>query len=241
MFSSVRSAPSKMNRTSSSQPRPRSSRKGVPMTSEYDVNSEQPVLDITYSDARFATSTSSLPSLLPYGQANRMAAVEQSGEVLISTAHDTVPSSVQRGEIPFSRDPPISSSSTPSSPSTSHSMRDPPCSRTKRKQRVPSVDSERMSVASQHSQQRVPVEPASLFPVDEGLFGRPKLPPPLKVIPKKIKQHRRKETAPASLLPTNTSLERPPARISHNRSKTIHHTSVRQLEAPPTDRSVVST
>lgn len=222
LFSGVRSELCKTSRTSSSQSTPRSSRRKVHTTPDA-LNSEQPVLDITYDDGRFghlATSKRSLPGSSP-GQASRIAVVEKFEEVPLSTPHKKVPSFVQNDKIPSSKIPQIpSSTSTPSNPST-HSMHNhaPSSSCSERQQKSPGVDSGRMSVTSGRFQRHVPAEPASLFPVDEGLFGRPKPPPPLKIVPKKTKKQ--KDTVPVSLLPATRSHEHLPMRTSHTRSQTV--------------------
>ncbi|OAX40575.1 hypothetical protein K503DRAFT_855256 [Rhizopogon vinicolor AM-OR11-026] len=237
LFNRVRLESRKTSHTSSSQSRPGSSPRGkVHMTSNYAINSEQPVWDSRCSDGRFApltTSTSNCPGSSPCPP-SRMAVVEKFEEVPSSTTPNTVPSSIQNDSTPFSKVPPITSSTSTPSPSA-HSMHShtPLSNCSKRRQKSPSVDSGRVSVASRRSQRQVPAEPVSLFPVDEGLFGRPKPPPPLKIIPKKTKTHQRKETAPASLLPSTGSHERPPTRTSHTRSQTMHQTLVRRT--PPSE------
>ena len=245
LFSGVRLELCKTSRTSSSQSTPGSSRAQVHTTPDHALNSELPVLNITHDDGRFAhlaTSTNSLPRSSP-GQASRMAVVEKFEEVVLSIPHKRVPSSVQNDRIPSGKTPPIpSSTSIPSNPST-HSMHNHALSSdcSKRQRKSPSVDSGQMCVTSGRSQRYVPAEPVSLFPVDEGFFGRPKSPPPLKIVPKKTKKH--KNTVPVSLLHTTRSHEHLPTRTSHNRSQTVSQMPVLGCFHIPdrSDRSVVTT
>jgi hypothetical protein len=248
LFSSMRSASSKASCTSSPQSRPESSRGNIHMASYYAVNNDQPVLDITSSDDWFTpltTPTSSRPGS-SRGHASRVAVIEEFEDVPLPDAYNTVASSVQNN---FSRVPPVQSCpTTPSGPSTSDSIHDHASSSNcpTRQQKSLSAHNRRISIASRDSQRYIAVEPASLFPVDEGLFGRPKPPPPLKIIPKKTKKHRRKAT-----VATITSHERPLTRTAHTRSQTIHSVQQVPLSQPmgyfhvsdliPSDRSVVST
>lgn len=221
-----RSLSRKTSRTSS-QSRPGSSRGNALVASDHAINIELPVLDITSADIQFA-SPPSATSCLSSGQASQVALADKIA-IPSSTAPDTVPSSVQNHSNPSNREPPVPSSpSVASRPSSSHSKHSRITSSTPsgRPRTAPggsqaSELSGRTSVVSMRPQRHVIGEPISLFPVNEGFFGRPKLPPPLKVIPKKVKKHQRTQTVAAS--PTTTAHERPLTRALSTRSHTTHH------------------
>ncbi|KAG1722640.1 uncharacterized protein EDB91DRAFT_1088061 [Suillus paluster] len=216
---------------------PTFSRGNVSTVSDPAVDIEQPIMDITSGDAQFAHSSSLAASCSgpSSDRAGQMGLVETI-EVISSTAPDTAPPSVANGSNPSNREPPVPSSrSITSGPSTSQSKhsRTPSSTHPGRPQKAPSASGEsgRASVASRRNQPYVAVAPASLFHVDEGFFGRPKIPPPLKIIPKKNKTHQRTQTAPASPPPTIVTHERPLTRAASMRSHTTHQTPVRRAPA----------
>ncbi|KAG1871406.1 hypothetical protein F4604DRAFT_1926139 [Suillus subluteus] len=219
-----------------SESRHESSRGNASVASDHAINIELPILNITSADAQFASSPLSATSCPSSGQASQVDLVDNT-MVPVSTAPDEAPLFVQGGSNTSDREPPIpsfqsvaSSSSTPQSKrSRTNSSTLPGGPRT-----TPGGSSElnrRTSVTSGRPEHHVPAEPVSLFPVDEGFFGRPKLPPPLKVIPKKGKKHQRTQTLAASPPPTTITHERPLTRALSTRSHETHQTTARRAPA----------
>ncbi|KAG1773413.1 hypothetical protein EDD22DRAFT_201548 [Suillus occidentalis] len=202
--------------TSHASPKSRheSSRRNASMASDHAINIELPVLNITSATIQSDPS----PTCSSSSQAGRVDPVEKI-TIPVSPAHDKTPPPVQGGSNISNREPPVPSSPSTASRSSTQSKR----SRTPssgRPRTAPGRSSElnrRISTASGHPQRRVPEEPASLFPVDEGFFGRPKIPPPLKVIPKKGKKHQRTQTlaSPSSTMTHEQPLTRALSTRSH--------------------------
>lgn len=188
------------------------------VASDHAVNIELPILNITSADAQFASSSLSATSCPGSGQASQVDLVDNI-TMSMFTAPDEAPPSVQGGSHTSDREPPISSVASRSSTPQSRRSRAPRTAGGSREL------NRRASVASGRSQRHVTGEPVSLFPVDEGFFGRPKLPPPLKVIPKKVKKHQRTQTLAASPPPTTITHERPLTRTLSTRSHKTHQTS----------------
>ncbi|KIK38947.1 hypothetical protein CY34DRAFT_14715 [Suillus luteus UH-Slu-Lm8-n1] len=188
-----------------------SSRRNASMASDHAINIELPVLNITSAPIQSAPSPSS-------SQASRVDPVEKI-TIPVSTAHDKTPPPVQGGSNISNREPPVPSSPSTASRSTTQSNRSRTTS-SGRPRTAPGRSSElsrRTSTASAHPQRHVPEEPASMFSVDEGFFGRPKIPPPLKVIPKKGKKHQRTQTlaSPSSTMTHEQPLTRALSTRSH--------------------------
>lgn len=201
--------------TSHTSPKSRheSSRRNASMASDHAINIELPVLNITSANIQSAPS----PPCPSSSQAGRVDPVENI-TIPVSTSHDKTPPPVQGGSNISNREPPVPSSPSAASRSSTQSKRSrtPSSGRPRTAPGRSSELSRRTSIASGHPQRHVPEEPASLFPVDEGFFGRPKIPPPLKVIPKKGKKHQRTQTL-ASPPPTMTH-EQPLTRTLSTRS-----------------------
>lgn len=200
--------------TSHASPKSRheSSRRNASMASEHAINIELPVLNIT--SANIQSDPLPCPSS---SQAGRVDPVDNI-TIPVSTAHDKTPPPVQGGSNISNREPPVPSSPSAASRSSTQSRRSrtPSSGRPRTAPGRSSELSRRNSTASGRPQRHVPEEPASLFPVDEGFFGRPKIPPPLKIIPKKGKKHQRNQTL-ASPPPTMTH-EQPLTRALSTRS-----------------------
>ncbi|KAG2060073.1 hypothetical protein BDR06DRAFT_1003121 [Suillus hirtellus] len=211
----------------SSKPRHESSRGNALVASDHAVNIELPVLNITSANVHFAPLPPSATA-----QANHADQVEKSATP-VSSAPDEAPIFVQGGSSTSNREPPIPSSpSVASRPSISQSNQShtPSSTRPKRPRTAPgdsSELSEQTSVASGRPQRHANREPASIFPVNEGFFGRPKLQPPLKDIPKKAKRHQRTQTVVPSPSPTTMTHERSLTRAASARSHKTHQTAAR--------------
>lgn len=211
----------------SSKPRHESSRGNALVASDHAINIELPVLNITSANVHFAPLPPSATA-----QANHADLVEKIATP-VSTAPDEAPIFVQGGSSTSNREPPIPSSpSVASRPSISQSNQSytPSSTRPKRPRTAPGGSSElskRTSVAPGRPQRHANREPTSIFPVDEGLFGRPKLPPPLKVIPKKARRHQRTQTLVASPSPTTMTHERSLTRAASAHSHKTHQTPAR--------------
>ncbi|KAG1797692.1 uncharacterized protein HD556DRAFT_234697 [Suillus plorans] len=211
----------------SSKPRHESSRGNALVASDHAINIELPVLNITSANVHFAPLPPSATA-----QANHADLVEKIATP-VSTAPDEAPIFVQGGSSTSNREPPIPSSpSVASRPSISQSNQShtPSSTRPKRPRTAPGGSSElskQTSVAPGRPQRHATKEPASIFPVDEGFFGRPKLPPPLKVIPKKVKRHQRTQTLVPSPSPTTMTHEQSLTRAASARSHKTHQTPAR--------------
>lgn len=220
----------------SSKSRHESSRGNALVASDQAINIELPILDITSANVQFAAPPPSAVSCPNSGRASQVDLVEKI-TIPVSTTPDKAPPSVQGGSNTSNGEPPIPSSpliASRSSTSQSKQSRTPSSTLPKRPRTAPGGSSElsrRTSVASERPQRHVTGEPVSLFPVDEGFFGRPKLPPPLKVIPKKVKKHQRTQTLAASPPPTTVTHERPITRALSTRSHTTHQTPAWRVSA----------
>ncbi|KAG2144111.1 uncharacterized protein EDB93DRAFT_1251712 [Suillus bovinus] len=221
----------------SSKSRHQSSRgNALVATADHAINIDLPILNITSANVHFASSPSSATSYPSSDQDSQVDLLEKI-TVPMSTTPDKVPSSVPSGSNTSNREPPIPSSpsvASRSSVSQSRHSCTPSSTRSKRPRTAPGGSSElsrQTSVASARPQRQVAREPASFFPVDEGLFGRPKLPPPLKVIPKKVKKHQRTQTFAASPSPTAQTHEQSVTRTLSTRSHKTRQTSARLASA----------
>lgn len=224
-------------RRTESMSRHESSRRNTLVASDHAINIELPILNITSADVQFASSPlSAITSCPNSGQASQVDLVEKI-TIPVSTTPDKAPPSAPSGSNTSNREPPIPSSpsvASRSSTSQSKQSRTPSSTFPGRPRTAPGGSSElnrRTSVASERPQRHVPREPVSLFPVDEGFFGRPKVPPPLKVIPKKVKKHQRTQTLAASPPPATITHERPLTRALSTRSHTTHQMPAWQAPA----------
>ncbi|KAG1771945.1 hypothetical protein EV702DRAFT_628138 [Suillus placidus] len=212
----------------SSESRHESSRGNALVASDHAINIELPILDITSANIQFAAPPPSAMGCPNSGWASQVDLVEKI-IIPVSTAPDKAPPSVQGGSKTSNGEPPIPSSpsiASRSSTSQSKQSRIPSSTLPKRPRTAPGGSSElsRQNSVASGRQRHVTGEPVSLFPVDEGFFGRPKLPPPLKVIPKKVKKHQRTQTLAASPPSTTVTHERPVTRALSTRSHTTHQT-----------------
>lgn len=205
----------------SSKSRHESPRRNTIVASDHTINIELPILNITSANVQTAPSSPPATSCPSSDQAGRVDLAEKI-TIPVSTARDNAPPPVQGDSNISNREPHVPSSPSAASRSTTHSKRSriPSPGRPRTAPGRSSELSGRTSAASVRPQRHVNEEPISLFPVDEGLFGRPKPPPPLKVIPKKVKKHQRTQTL-ASPTPTTTH-ERPLTRTLSTRSHIKH-------------------
>lgn len=195
-----------------------SSRRNTLVASDHAINIELPILNVTSPNVQFAPSSLAAASCPSSGQASQVDLVEMNA-IPVSTVPNKAPSSVQGGSNTSNREPSSPSVASPSSLQSKQS-RAPSSTHPGRLRATPGGSNElnrRTSVASGRLQRHVIEEPASLFPVDEGFFGRPKVPPPLKVIPKKVKKHQRTQTLAASPPPTTITQEQPLTRTLSTR------------------------
>ncbi|KAG2064463.1 hypothetical protein BDR04DRAFT_260937 [Suillus decipiens] len=210
------------------------SRGSAILTADHSVNVELPILNITYADVQFDPSPPSPTSCSSSGP-SQVDLIEEIPITVPTTPNEPeAPPFVQGGSSTSNRGPPAPSSpSVANHPSQSRQNYPPPSALPAREPRTVHGDSSgvnrRFSITSVRPHQATG-EPASLFPVDEGFFGRPKPPPPLKMIPKKGKKHQRAETAVAAPSPPPVIIthERPLSRALSANSRSTHQTPTRR-------------